>query len=84
MTAAAPAEIQDAAKQFEALLLTQLVRAARSEDGWLDAKDSSAAPAIEFAEEQLAASLAARGGLGLAQLITRSLNSIAPHPPGGR
>lgn len=69
------ARIQDAARQFEALLVTQLLRAARGDaEGWLGAgEDRSAASAMELAEEQLASALAAQGGLGLARLITSGL-----------
>ena len=69
-----PQNIKQAAQQFEALLVGQLLKAARSADGesW-GAADSSSAPAIEFAEEQLAAALCARGGLGLATMISQSL-----------
>jgi Rod binding domain-containing protein len=79
---AAPKKVEDAARQFEALLVTQLIRAARDEGGWLGSGgDGSGAPALEFAEEQLAAAISARGGLGLAQLISTSLTSVAPHTP---
>lgn len=69
--------IEDAARQFEALLITQLLRAARADaSGWLGAgDDQSASPAVEMAEEQLAASLSAQGGLGLARLIVGGLKT---------
>jgi flagellar protein FlgJ len=76
-----PQHIQEAAQQFEALLVGQLLKAARSADGeaWLGGgSDSSATPAIEFAEEQLAAALSARGGLGLAAMIAQSLQHVEP------
>ncbi len=67
--------VLDAARQFEALLVAQLLRAARGDGaGWLGAgEDHSSTPAMELAEEQLAAALAAQGGLGLARLITSGL-----------
>ncbi|MFB3776024.1 MAG: hypothetical protein ACE141_00400 [Bryobacteraceae bacterium] len=70
-----PAALADAAKQFEALLITELLRAARGDsEGWLGAgEDQSAASAMELAEEQFAGALAARGGLGLAGLIVAGL-----------
>jgi Rod binding domain-containing protein len=75
-----------AATDFEALLLTQLLRAARSENGWLDGGDSGTGPAMEFAEEHLAAALSAQGGLGLSRLISDILPegepSVAPDVTG--
>jgi Rod binding domain-containing protein len=74
-----PAEqrrIADAARDFEALLISQLLRSARQSDsgGWLGSgEDDSAAPALEYAEEQLAGALSARGGLGLAQMVVQNL-----------
>jgi Rod binding domain-containing protein len=70
-------KLQDAARQFEALLITQLLRAARGDsEGWLGAgEDHSAASAMEMAEEQFAAALSQQGGLGLARMITSGLKS---------
>jgi Rod binding domain-containing protein len=70
-----PAAKADAARQFEALLITQLLRAARGDgDGWLGAgADQTAASAMELAEEQFAGALSAQGGLGLANLIVAGL-----------
>jgi len=69
------AKITSAAKQFEALLVAQLLKAARGDAaGWLGAgEDSSANSALELAEEQLAVALAERGGLGLAGLVIQGL-----------
>lgn len=72
--------IADAARQFEALLLTQLLRAARQEggEGWLGSgEDQAASSAMEFAEECFAQALASQGGLGLAALITAELSRSA-------
>ena len=67
-----PAKLKDAAQQFEALLLGQILRnvreAAGSENG-----DEAATCATEFAEQQFALVLARQGGLGLAALIARGL-----------
>jgi flagellar protein FlgJ len=69
--AAEPRKIREAAQQFESLLVGQLLKSARADgDGWLGGgADSTSGPAIEFAEEQLAAALSAQGGLGLAAMI---------------
>ncbi len=71
-----PAKVRDAAKQFEALMIAQLLRSVReSGTGWLGGGSSSDSDcATEFAEQQFAQSMAAAGGLGLAGMIVRSLN----------
>lgn len=70
-----PARMRDAAQQFEALLLGQLLHSAHeSGSGWLGSGgDSSSDCAGDYAEQQLAASMAQQGGLGLAKLITAGL-----------
>jgi Rod binding domain-containing protein len=74
-TKESPAALADAAKQFEALLITELLRAARGDsEGWMGAgEDQTAASAMELAEEQFAGALAAQGGLGMASLIISGL-----------
>jgi len=73
-----PSKINDAAQQFEALLLGQILRSAReSNNGWLGAPAGPGDCATEFAEQQLAAALAQNGGLGLANLIASGLKSPA-------
>lgn len=68
-----PAKIRDAAEQFEALLLGQILRAARQSGGWMGASDASSDCAIEYAEQQFASVMAKQGGLGLAALIAQGL-----------
>ena len=70
-----PARIRNAAQQFEALLLGQILHSAHdSEGGWLGSGgDSSSDCAGDYAEQQLAATIAQQGGLGLSQLITAGL-----------
>ena len=64
-----PKTISDAAQQFEALLLGQILRMARQGNG------SSDDCAMELAEQHLASSLAKNGGLGLARLIGQGLGA---------
>ena len=70
-----PAKIRDAAQQFEALLLTEMLRSEReSGNGWLGSGgDATGECATDFAEQQLGLALAQRGGLGLAGLISTGL-----------
>ena len=70
-----PANAHDAAQQFEALLLAQIMRSEReSGNGWLGTgSDATGESAIDFAEQQLALLLSRYGGLGLADLISTGL-----------
>jgi Rod binding domain-containing protein len=82
LPAAPPAKsLTDAAKQFEALLIGQLLKSAHGDDdgGWLGTgEDTGDATAAGLAEEQFAQSLAAKGGLGLSSRIVASLTPAAP------
>lgn len=71
-----PKDIAKAAGDFEALLISQLLRSARGGgDGWLGAGDDQSASALlEMAEDQLAQAMAGSGGMGLAQMVVRGLN----------
>jgi flagellar protein FlgJ len=72
-----PAKVRDAAEQFEALLLGQILRSAKGK-GWLGEESSAASDcASDFAEQHLAMALAKRGGLGLADLISKGLQARA-------
>ncbi len=72
-----PHTVRDAASQFEALLIGQLLKSARdSNSGWLDdGEDQAGSTATEMAEEQLAQALARQGGLGLARMVESGLAS---------
>ncbi len=72
-----PAKVHDAAQQFEALLIGQILRTEReSGNGWLGSGGDSASDcATEYAEQQFATLLARQGGLGLASLISKGLQS---------
>jgi Rod binding domain-containing protein len=72
-----PAKLKESAKQFESLLIAQMMRSMREcSSGWLGSgEDATAAPAMEMAEESFAQSLASSGGLGLAGMITRGLHN---------
>ena len=70
-----PAKVRDAAQQFEALLIGQILRSVReSGGGWLGSGGGSSSDcATEFAEQHFAATLAQQGGLGLADMISKGL-----------
>jgi len=69
-------KIADTAKQFEALIAGQVLKAAReaSDGGWLGTdSDDAGQLAIEVAEQGLAQALASQGTLGIAKLVTPTL-----------
>src|SRR5579864_4316907 len=75
-----PAKIKNAAKQFEALMLGQILKASRQsgENSWLgDDEDQAGATAVDLAEEQFAQAMAAGGGLGISKLVEKVLTNQA-------
>ena len=76
MTAASAPQtkIEGAAKQFEALMIAQMLRTARedTEDG-----DSSSSTMLDVADQQFSQVLANNGGLGLAKLIVKGLTDAS-------
>lgn len=70
-----PAKVKDAARQFEALLIGQMMKSMHdSEGGWLGTgSDESASSAMEYGQEAFAQALSANGGLGLASLVSAGL-----------
>ncbi|MBI3470926.1 MAG: hypothetical protein HY013_06175 [Candidatus Solibacter usitatus] len=66
-----PANLRDAACQFEALLLAHMLKTAREAERD-SSSDAASASLFEIAEQQLAGMLALRGGLGLARLVEQA------------
>lgn len=73
--------VGEAAREFEALLIGQMLKSAREADGsegWLGTgQDSSGTSVLEFAEQQFAQLMASGGGLGLAKMVTQGLSPSA-------
>jgi peptidoglycan hydrolase FlgJ len=71
-----PEKARDAAQQFEALLIGQMMRGVRqSGSGWLGSDaDASGECATDYGEQQFAAVMAKQGGLGLADMISKGLS----------
>jgi Rod binding domain-containing protein len=67
----APTKVEGAAKQFEALMIAQMLRTARENT---EDQDSSASTMLDVADQQFSQILSNNGGLGLAQLIVKGLN----------
>ena len=74
-----PGKIKKAASQFEALLIGQLLKSMQDSDGaWLGTdEDKSASSAMEYAQECFAQSMASKGGLGIAAMVTKGLEPSA-------
>ncbi len=71
-----PTTVEDAARQFEALLAKQLLKTARAAgDPLAEEKDSTAEGYLDFAETIFADALADSGALGLGQLMLKELQS---------
>lgn len=64
--------LREAAARFEGLLIAEMLKAAREEGGAGQEGDTTMR---EVAEECLAQTLSAQGGLGLGRLIERQLRS---------
>ena len=67
---AKPKNAPEAAQQFEALLLAQMLRTAHTQE---DGQDSTTEATWDMAAQQFAQVLSKNGGFGLAQLINGSL-----------
>ncbi len=70
------AKTHEAARQFEALLIGQMLKSfTDSEGGWMGTGDDQAASsAMEYAQEMFAQALSKSGGLGLARLAVAGLD----------
>ncbi len=79
-----PEKIASVAKQFEALMIGQVLKSAReaSGGGWLgsddDQNDQSGSPLMELAEQGLSQAMAAHGGMGIAKMVTANLERNEP------
>jgi Rod binding domain-containing protein len=74
-----PEKIGGVAKQFEALMIEQMLKSARDATGggWLgsddDEDDQTGSLVMDLAEQGLSQAMAARGGLGIAKMVTANL-----------
>jgi len=75
---ALPAKIEGAAKQFEALMIAQMLRSVREENED-EQDDSTAGTMLDVADQQFSQVLAGNGGVGLATLVVKGLNQGETH-----
>jgi flagellar protein FlgJ len=71
MSQAKPGKIEDAAKQFEALMIGQMLRSVREASA--DDQDSTGSTMLDVADQQFSQLLAKNGGLGLAKMVISGL-----------
>ena len=75
-----PEKIKDAASQFEALLIGQILKAAHGdseEASFGGESDPASASAMDFANDYFGRAMAAKGGLGLTNMIANGLEKQA-------
>jgi Rod binding domain-containing protein len=77
-----PQKIAGAAKQFEALLIAEMLKSVHeSGGGWMGTgDDQTASPAMEMGDEQFAMAIASKGGLGLGTMIKNALTPKSAAP----
>jgi len=71
-----PEKIKEAASQFEALLIGEVLKTAHEGDGegWLGTgEDQTASSALGLADQFLAQTMAKNGGFGLAHMVSAGL-----------
>lgn len=74
-----PERVAAAAKEFEAVLIEQMLKEARSSSGLSEEQDQASATLREIADQQFARLIASQGGLGVTKVLLESLKkSSAP------
>jgi len=70
-------KLRDAAAQFEAMLVAQMLQSARaSGDGsWGGSEEGQDSTMVELGEQQFAQALASSGGLGIAKMVVTGLSN---------
>jgi len=76
-----PEKIGKAAKDFEALLVAQMLKSARESGGGItgdaEEQDETNSTLLELGEQQLAQALSNSGGLGIAKMVVAGLTNHA-------
>lgn len=74
-------KIRQAATEFEALLIAQMLKSTRESGGGMtgdaDEQDETNSTVLELGEQQLAQALSSSGGLGIANIVIAGLNNHA-------
>lgn len=67
------AKLKEAASQFEAMLVTQMMQSARG--SWKSDDEGQDSTMLELGEQQFAQALASSGGLGIAKMVVKGLTN---------
>ena len=70
-----PHNVDGAAKQFESLLIGEMLRSARESADDDDESDNTKQTMLDVADQQFAQVLANNGGLGMAKMIVKGLET---------
>ena len=76
VTGPKPSRVEDAARQFESILLAQMLKSGReaaADIGGEDENEAESSTMLEVAEQQFAQMLTGQGGIGLARLVQAGL-----------
>ena len=76
-----PQRIAAAAREFEAVLIEQMLKETRSGSGLGDEQDQAGSALREMADQQFARVIAGQGGLGITKVLVQSLNQASPQIP---
>ena len=68
-----PERVAAAAKEFEAVLIEQMLKEARTSSGLSEEQDQASATLREIADQQFARLIASNGGLGVTKVLLESL-----------
>lgn len=72
-----PSKLHDAAQQFEALMIGEMMKSVRddSDEGWMGGGGGTGDDtAMDMAEQQFSKAMSMNGGLGLTQMIEKSMS----------
>jgi len=79
-----PERIAAAAKEFEAVLIEQMLRESRASAGLGEEPDEASSSLRDMADQQFARVIAGQGGFGITKLLLEGLNKGDPSPPPGK
>ena len=76
-----PERVAAAAKEFEAVLIEQMLKEARTSSGLSEEQDQASATLREIADQQFARLIASQGGLGVTRCYWKASKRTPPRVP---
>ena len=76
-----PERVLAAAKEFEAMLLEQMLKEARTSSSLSEEPDQASNTLREIADQQFARLIASQGGLGISKVLVDSFKKATPASP---